>query len=252
MHRDKTSSKTFRRLVLVNEDAYKSALQCMEEGAVARMSERTMWYEKSGDRGNITRDYSFRDVASTERQSPAPAPAPTLAPVVTASMSSTSTGVRPLPATAPVLEHVEPVERDVAVEGAEVPELTSELRLPTANRKDVPSNHLKKYDVLLKKLRQSEQFRIDSAGRVVLDGAAPIEGSNFHKLLRSMFVSSFASDRTPGRREFLSAMKHFGIRPTEVSSPSARAALSVQGGSGSAKRTREGPPGRRVRILRVY
>lgn len=251
MHRDKTSSKTFRRLVLVNEDAYKSALQCMEEGAVARMSERTMWYEKSGDRGNITRDYSFRDAASTERLSTTPVgPAP--APAVTASLHSTSTAIRPLPAVEPVREHVEAMGDvpDVAIE--EVPELNSELRMPTANRKDVPSYHLKKYDALFKRLRQSEHFRIDSAGRVVLDGAAPIEGSNFHKLLRSMFVSSVASDRTPGRREFLSALKHLGVRPTDVSSPSARAALSVQGGSGSVKRSRAGPPGRRVRILRVY
>ncbi len=244
MHRDKSSGKTFRRLVLVNEDAYKSALQCMEEGAVARMADRTLWYEKSGDRGNVTRDHSFRGTASAELQSPShvePAPSPSPA---AASMPSTGTAIRPLPEVESVRDHVEAMEvaSDVAIE---------EVRMPTVNRKDVPSNHLKKYDALFKRLRQSEQFRIDSAGRVVLEGNSPIEGSNFHKLLRSMFVSSFASDRTPGRLEFLSALKRFGIRPTEVSSPSARATLSVQGGSGTVKR-REGPPGRRVHILRVY
>jgi hypothetical protein len=67
-----------------------------------------------------------------------------------------------------------------------------------------------------------------------------------------MFVSSFASDRTVGRREFLNALKDFGVRAAEVSSPSARVALASQGGSGGHLAKRMIPPGRRERILRVY
>jgi hypothetical protein len=249
----KSPAKTFRRLVLVNEDAYKSAVQCMEEGAVARMAERTVWYDKSGDRGNITRDYSYRDADTTERQPPPVVSAPART-TVTASLPSTSPAIRPLIVSEPVREHVEVMEEAAQVVPEKAPDLHSELRMPTANRKDVPTTHLKKYDTLFKRLRLSEQFRVDAAGRVVLGDAVPIAGSDFHKLMRSMFVSSFASDRTPGRREFLSALKDFGVRPAEVSSPSAKAALTDQAGSGrgSVKRTREGPPGRRVSILRVY
>jgi hypothetical protein len=239
-----TPGKSFRRLVLVNEDAYKRALQCMEEGAVSRMAEQTLWYEKSTSGGDVRRDYLHRDDA--ERSAPPVPPAPA-APSSASMLSSTSTIRQPVPVTVP--EATPELDHEEVAAESEV--LTSELHLPTSNRKDVPANHLKKYDSLFRKLRQSGQFQVDESGRVAIGASAPIPGSNFHKLLRSMFVSSFASDRTIGRREFLNALKDAGVRASEVSSQSARVALAAQGGSGSIMK-RKGPPGRRERILRVY
>lgn len=243
-----TPGKSFRRLVLLNEDVYKSALQCMEEGAVSRMAERAIWYDKSASRGDIRRDYLHGDVAPAER-APPPVPPPSARPASTSVLPSTSTAdqpelaVEPEPESAPAREHEE-----VATE-PEAP--TTELHLPTPNRKDVPANHLKKYDTLFRKLRQTGLFHVDESGHVVIGDSPPIRGSNFHKLMRSMFVTSFASDRTIGRREFLTALKGAGVRASEVSSQSAKAALAAQGGMGRIMK-RKGPPGQREHILRVY
>lgn len=249
MHRasgKQSSGKSFRRLVLLNEDVYKTALQCMEEGAVSRMAERTQWYEKNTARGTVSRDYLYRDTTSTERLPPTDsARTPTAPSTPVSSLPSTSTAIGPLSVTEPEREPLEAVTAATHTE-----DLRGDLNIPTSNRKDIPDIHLKKYDALLKRLRLSAQVHVTSAGQVVFGQAPPIAGSNFHKLMRSMFVSSFASDRTAGRREFLRALRDFGVRATEVSSQTAKAALSAQGGSGSTKR--KGPPGRRQRILRVY
>jgi hypothetical protein len=139
-------------------------------------------------------------------------------------------------------------ETDVAHD--EPTDLQPVIRLPAPNRKDIPAIHLKKYDALFKKLRLSKQFQVDVAGRAVIGEAPPIAGSNFHKLMRSMFVTSLEADRAVGRREFVNALRDLGVRASEISSQSAKSALAPQGGSGNVKR--KGPPGRRLRILRVY
>jgi hypothetical protein len=164
-------------------------------------------------------------------------------------MHSAGAAVRPPNVTDPALEDEETVAEPELLP-AEPDVLQSDHHLPTPNRRDIPHIHIKKYDALFKKLRQSDQFHVDVTGQVVLAGAVPVAHSNFHKLMRSMFVSSFASDSTVGRREFLNALKVLGVRASEVSSQSAKVALGAQGGSGPVKR--KGPPGERVRILRVY
>lgn len=269
MHRARgkqTPAKAFRRLVLMNEDEYNRALQCMEEDAVLRMGKRTQWYEKSVDTGHVVRDYSFRGATPTERSVP-PSQVPLAhTPTTRTSMPSTSTADRHLPVTEPELDYegaeaeaearakaARAEEADKEVQHSEPHDVQSDLRLPTSNRKDIPATYLKKYDALFKKLRQSKLFQVDASGRVALGDAPPIAGSNFHKLMRSVFVSSFVSDRTVGRREFLNALKDSGVRASEVSSQSAITALAPQGGSGALRRkVRKGPPGQRERILRVY
>ena len=246
----KSPGKKFRRLVLVNEDAYRDALQCMEEAEVLRMDARTVRYDKDNATGVVRRDLSDRYMARTSRPTshlppahlpPDPAPSPPL--------HSASTTVRTGTVSASVTEPML-VGEETDVAHDEPTDLQPVIRLPAPNRKDIPAIHLKKYDALFKKLRLSKQFQVDVAGRAVLGEAPPIAGSNFHKLMRSMFVTSLEADRAVGRREFVNALRDLGVRASEISSQSAKSALAPQGGSGNVKR--KGPPGRRLRILRVY
>ncbi len=247
----KSPGKKFRRLVLVNEDAYRDALQCMEEAEVLRMDARTVRYDKDNATGVVHRDLSDRYMARTSRPTshlppahnpPDPAPSPPL--------RSASTAVRTGTVSASVTEPMLVDEESDVAHDEPTAALHPDIRLPTPNRKDIPAIHLKKYDSLFKKLRLSKQFQVDVSGHAVLGEAPPIAGSNFHKLMRSMFVTSLEADRAVGRREFVNALRDFGVRASEVSSQSAKAALAPQGGSGNVKR--KGPPGRRLRILRVY
>ncbi len=246
----KSPGKKFRRLVLVNEDAYRDALQCMEEAEVLRMDARTVRYDKDNATGVVRRDLSDRYMARTSRPTshlppahlpPDPAPSP---PLHSAS-TTLRTGTMSASVTEPML-----VGEETDVAHDEPTDLQPVIRLPAPNRKDIPAIHLKKYDALFKKLRLSKQFQVDVAGRAVLGEAPPIAGSNFHKLMRSMFVTSLEADRAVGRREFVNALRDLGVRASEISSQSAKSALAPQGGSGNVKR--KGPPGRRLRILRVY
>jgi len=253
MHRVSQKS-AFRRLVLVNEDVYKRAVQCMEEDAVARMSERTVWYEKSGPEGVVRRDYNHGDVDNVRSANPLLTVRETSPPIPTAPAFSPPASVLPTVLFSP--NTAEQPVRHVS-ESESAPEMvreqeSSELILPTSNRKDVPAIHRNKYDALFRKLRKSGMFHVDSSGNLAIGDTAPIPGTNFHKLMRSMFVSSFSSDNTAGRREFLNALKGAGIRASEVSAQSARSALAVQAGSGKFVKRRAGPPGCRVNILRVY
>ncbi len=246
----KSPGKKFRRLVLVNEDAYRDALQCMEEAEVLRMDARTVRYDKDNATGVVRRDLSDRYMARTSRPTshlppahlpPDPAPSP---PLHSAS-TTLRTGTMSASVTEPML-----VGEETDVAHDEPTDLQPVIRLPAPNRKDIPAIHLKKYDALFKKLRLSKQFQVDVAGRAVIGEAPPIAGSNFHKLMRSMFVTSLEADRAVGRREFVNALRDLGVRASEISSQSAKSALAPQGGSGNVKR--KGPPGRRLRILRVY
>jgi hypothetical protein len=257
-------AKSFRRLVLLSEDVYKSAMKCMEKDAINRAADHTLWYSKDVDDGTVHRaeKVQIQDrTAGTTSTAPA-APTESRVPAVARIAKTTDTRDvsilqnTPPRVTAPVQLPDEealsaptsPVEPP-AVIASEEPRL-----LPTTNRKDIPMQHRKKYDALFRKLQNTGRFHVDSNGQAILGDSRAIEGSNYNKLMRSLFVSSAVSDSAVGRQQFLEAVRNVGVRASEVSSQSARLFL-LRGGDQGGRGYSTGfvtPPGKRVRILRVY
>jgi hypothetical protein len=256
------SGKTFRRLVLMNEDTYKGALKCLEKEALARTTAQTLWYEKNGTSGDVRRvSVPMEERMSIQRSSSL------------SDMNDSAAYEASIVSTEP--EQVLPTNNGhTSMRAAELPDASAthnvslrnssakpdqedvEMHFLTSNRKGIPNIHISKYDSLFRKLRLSNDIHVDEKNQVILDGRSAISGSDFHQLMRSMFVTSSISNRAVGRDSFLEALKRVGVRHTDVSSQSAKVALRdtpVQAGRGRfVASAHTYPPGKRIRVLRVY
>lgn len=265
-----SAPRTFRRLVLMSEDTFKSALRCLEKDALAKTTERTLWYEKNASRGTLRRldvpierrmdaDYAT-DRVDTSALHVEPDGVGSMDRTVRAEQVAPVRNVLP----PPPIEHADdraadPDTLSLTEEAVEAPPVEETRQMPTSNRKELPEQYRKKYDALYRKLRLSEKIQVDRNNQVIINGRSPIQGSNFHHLMRSMFVSSAHSENAVGRREFLDMLKSVGVQHSEVSSKSARLVLlfgkPTQAGNGRfivAGSATMSPPGKRARILRVY
>lgn len=231
---------SFRRLVLLSEDVYRSALQCMSKNALAKVTEQSSWFEKSNDNGRVEKI----QVTEATRTEPS---ATTLSPTNNSNMS---------------------LEEDEAQETTSVPAIatateSNQVDMPsntmqntlTSNRKNIPMSYRTKYDQLLRKLMLTNRFHTDSLGQLVLDGNKILPNSNFHKLFSTLFANTSVnmSDVPIGFDEFVTALRKEGIKPYEVTSKVGKLALATkQSGSGKRTRSLSLPPGKRVRCLHVY
>lgn len=247
--KSKSVEPSFRRMVLMSEDTYNKAKNCIRQEAFAEKFNQARWFEKDGKRGilhevdvgpaemqkdvnaqqkDANLDVSLRpDTTHVAEQVQVPAP--------------TSHDQPPTPATT--------VELDELPNDVDLDTPTSENRIPAPNTKNIPAVHRKKYYAVLRKIRQSKRMFVNFEDELIIAGEHAIPNSNFHSMMRSLFVSF---DVLPVAFErFVSELKSLGVKPSELPSQAARLAFrNIQQGKGRS--LSKGPPGKRVQVLRVY
>lgn len=124
----------------------------------------------------------------------------------------------------------------------------------------LPAQYRAKYEVLDKLLEQSGAVQVDHAGQMTLNGEL-IAGSDYSKIVRSLFVKSNEGDRyTKGRSRLLCWLAAAGVPTSAVSVDSARDVMqhwldAAPGKTASRIPKQAGngvPPGRRPKVLCMY
>jgi hypothetical protein len=247
--------KSFHRLVLLPEDMYQKALGCLAKEAFEAASEKTVWYEKDSESGKLQ-----KFTAPGESQTQASQAVPVIQDstefdpnVATIDNAPNNMELYPLETTS---EPTTQLINDEMSAGKSV--AASKYKPINGNRKGIPTTFRKKYDLLLSKLKSMNRYQVDSRNQLVLPTGRVLEGSNFHELLRYMFNNSNANSNTRpiGFDTFVSDLRSEGVSPSEVTSKVVKLALgngtgTEQFGKG-VRPARTHPPGKRVKVLRVY
>ena len=129
---------------------------------------------------------------------------------------------------------------------------------------EVPTQYENKCDRLKIMLEDTQRFRVDNAGRVVIDGAT-VSGSDYSKIIRSFFVTSTAGEtENVGRTRMLVKMVDAGVQQDDISAPGAKlimqrygvrkqvASAKKKARKSPAEQSGNGPPGRKPKLLYVY
>ncbi len=242
----------------MSEDTYNKAKNCIQQEAFAEKFNQTRWFEKDGKRGIL------HEVDGGPAEMQKDVPAQQARPTAIQKDANLDVSLRPdathaaeqvqVPAPAPTPHDQAPtfaptVELDELPNDVDPDTSTSEDRIPAPNTKNIPAVHRKKYYAVLRKIRQSKRMFVNFDDQLVIAGENAVPNSNFHSLMRSLFVSF---DVLPVAFErFVSELKSLGVKQSELASQAARLAFrNIQQGKGRS--LSKGPPGKRVQVLRVY
>ena len=127
---------------------------------------------------------------------------------------------------------------------------------------ELPVQYKRKYEVIDQLLEKSDAVHVDHAGQMTLNGEL-IEGSDYSKIIKSLFVKSNEGDHyTKGRSRLLCWLAAVGVPKDAVSVDTARDVMQRFLDSSAAKTTtttkpaKQGgkgfPPGRRPKVLCMY
>ena len=217
--------KTYRKLVLVDEDIYKQLTSKNSAKHPDPVKGATL-FDKSTATGRITKSEN-----QEEQKLALYAASAEPAPLAGATTEKAGTSV-PKAGPADAGEGEELVTEELLVPKPEDDDVQStSMRTKSKHFKNIkpipmqglPQQYHKKYQSLYNKMLESRRFHVDDDGQLMIDKQL-INGSNYEDLMRSLFVKSASTETLTGRNRLLAVLNQV-ITPEEISSSTAREGL---------------------------